>query len=182
MTLTWPAPAAAPKTAPCYTAGPMRRLCLPLLAATLAAPAVRAQPAPGSLLPPVSPACISSPYGPRILPGKPKAGTYHWGIDLPAPAGAPVRAAAAGQVVSIHKRGPGGLEVVVQHGGFMTLYAHLGSVTPALAEGKRSVAAGEKLGVVGRTGVSYGAHVYFEVRIGADRVDPAPLISVAHCG
>lgn len=165
----------------------MRKTCLPLLALMAAIPPAGAQPAPGSLLPPVSPACVSSPFGPRILPGKPKAGTYHWGIDLPAPVGAPVRAVAAGQVVSIHKRGPGGLEVVVQHGdpragGFLALYAHLGSVTPALAEGRRNVAAGEKLGVVGRTGVSYGAHVYFEVRVGTERIDPAPLISVVHCG
>ena len=45
---------------------------------------------------PVSPACVSSPFGPRVLPGRPKAGTYHYGIDLPAPAGAVVRPAAAG--------------------------------------------------------------------------------------
>ena len=37
--------------------------------------------------------------------------------------------------------------VLVRHDGFEALYAHLGSVTPALAEGKRHVAAGEKIGV-----------------------------------
>ncbi len=137
---------------------------------------------PVALLPPVSPACVSSPFGPRILPGKPLAGTYHYGIDLPAPAGAAVRAAAAGDVVTLHRRGAGGLEVVLRHaGGFSTLYAHLGSVTPALAEGKRQVVAGEKLGVVGRTGVSYGTHVYFEVQVGGERVDPLRFLPLPRC-
>ena len=42
------------------------------------------------LVPPVSPACISSPYGPRVLAHLPQAGTYHYGVDLPAPQGAAV--------------------------------------------------------------------------------------------
>ncbi len=154
----------------------MRRVAVAALLSTHAAAAE-----PLMLLPPVSPACVSSPFGPRVLPGKPLAGTYHWGIDLPAPLGAAVRAAAAGDIVSIHKRGPGGLELVIQHAGFVTLYAHLGLLVPAVAEGRRRVAAGEKLGVVGRTGVSYGPHVYFELRIGGARVDPAPYLAVTRC-
>lgn len=135
-----------------------------------------------ALLPPVTPACISSPFGPRVLPGKPLAGTYHYGIDLPAAVGATVHAAAAGSVLWVRKKGVGGLEMMLQHDGFMTLYSHLGSVAPIIAEGRRAVAAGEKLGVVGRSGVSYGSHVYFEVRINGKRVDPAPILSLARCG
>jgi len=150
-------------------------------AAVVAALWVQAAAAELGLVPPVQSACISSPFGPRILAGRPKAGTYHYGIDLPAPAGGAVRAVAAGRVASIHKRGPGGLEIVLQHEGFSTLYAHLGTVAPALAEGKRTVSAGEKLGVIGRTGVTYGTHLYFELRIGGERVDPAPYLGVAPC-
>ena len=160
--------------------GPACCAALAVALATLRAAAGLAE-TPGLVMP-VSPACVSSPFGPRILPGKPKAGTYHYGIDLPAPAGAPVRAIAAGTVMSIHKRGPGGLEVVLRHANFTTLYAHLGSVAPPLAEGRRQVAAGETLGVVGRTGVSYGTHVYFELRVNGERVDPAPYLGVARCG
>jgi murein DD-endopeptidase MepM/ murein hydrolase activator NlpD len=141
-----------------------------------------AQPAQERLMLPVYPACVSSPFGPRVLAGRPKAGTYHHGIDLPAPAGAPVRAVAAGRVASIHKRGPGGLEIVLQHDGFATLYAHLGTVAPALAEGRRAVAAGERLGVIGRSGVTYGTHLYFELQIGGERVDHAPYLGVERCG
>ena len=138
------------------------------------------QPA-GTLLPPVSPGCISSPFGPRILANRPKAGTYHNGIDMPAPAGATVRAIAPGKVIRIHRKGPGGLEVMVQHDGFVGIYSHLGMVTPALAEGKTAVAAGEKLGVVGHSGLTYGMHVYFEMLRDGRPVDPAPFLGVPSC-
>jgi hypothetical protein len=46
------------------------------------------------LLPPVCPACISSPFGPRVLANHPQAGTYHYGVDLAAPAGASIVATA----------------------------------------------------------------------------------------
>jgi murein DD-endopeptidase MepM/ murein hydrolase activator NlpD len=142
-----------------------------------------AAPAPdGRLVAPVAGACVTSPFGPRVLPGLPKAGTFHHGIDLRAPAGGAVRAVAAGQVMAIDRRGAGGLEVTIRHDGFSTLSAHLGRVTPALAEGRRSVAAGEVIGVVGRTGVTYGTHLYFELQVDGTRIDPAPLLGVSACG
>jgi murein DD-endopeptidase MepM/ murein hydrolase activator NlpD len=134
-----------------------------------------------SLLPPVASGCISSPFGPRILANRPKAGTYHNGIDMPAPAGAAVRATAPGRVMRIQRKGPGGLEVMVQHDGFVGIYSHLGMVTPALAQGKTMVAAGEKLGVVGHSGLTYGMHVFFEVLRDGRPVDPAPYIGVPLC-
>ena len=135
----------------------------------------------GVLSPPVRPACISSPFGPRVLPNHPFAGTYHYGVDLPAPAGAPVLATAPGKVIRVQRKGPGGLEVLVQHDGFLGIYSHLGMLTPAFATGKRAVAAGEKLGVVGRTGVMSGTHVYFEMVLAGKPVDPAPYLQVPLC-
>jgi len=108
-----------------------------------------------TLHPPVGSACISSPFGPRVLQNRPQAGSYHYGVDLPAPLGAPVLAAAPGKVMRIQHKGPGGLEVLVQHDGFVGVYSHLGMVAPALAEGKTILAAGEKLGAVGLTGVTF---------------------------
>ncbi len=134
------------------------------------------------LLPPVASACISSPFGPRVLPNRPWAGTYHYGIDMPAPAGAPVRAVAPGHVLRIQRKGPGGLEVLVQHDGFVAIYSHLGMMTPALATGKTSLAAGEKIGVVGHSGLTYGMHVYFEMLRDGKPVDPAPYLGVTPCG
>lgn len=133
------------------------------------------------LVPPVSPACISSPFGPRVLANHPQAGTFHDGVDLPAPPGAPIVATAPGKVIRIQRKGAGGLEMLVRHDGFVAIYSHLGMVAPSFARGKRSVAAGEKLGVVGRTGVTVGTHVYFEMLIAGKPVDPAPYLHVSKC-
>jgi murein DD-endopeptidase MepM/ murein hydrolase activator NlpD len=133
------------------------------------------------LVPPVKPACISSPFGPRVLQDHPQAGTYHYGIDLPAPEGAPVFATAPGKVIRIQDSGPGGLEIMVQHEGFIGVYSHFGTISPDLVEGKSYVTAGEKLGVVGRTGIIFGTHLYFEMMLAGKPVDPGPYLGVSLC-
>jgi murein DD-endopeptidase MepM/ murein hydrolase activator NlpD len=161
--------------------GAMRTL--PLLLCLLAAPAARADEIPPGLLQlPVTPACVSSPFGPRPAPG-PRGSAMHQGIDLPAPAGAWVVAAAAGDVVAIRRtRSGAGLEVELRHaGGIVTRYAHLGNVAPTLASGRRRVAQGERLGRIGRTGVTYGTHLHLEVLVRGERVDPAPHLGVTPC-
>jgi hypothetical protein len=134
-----------------------------------------------TLLAPVTPACISSPFGPRILPDRRLAGTFHNGIDLPAPAGAPVRAIAPGVVIRVQRHGPGGLEMLVQHSGFIGIYSHFGTIAPAIADGQRVVNGGEQLGVVGHTGVMYGMHLFFGMIVGNRAVDPAPYLALALC-
>jgi murein DD-endopeptidase MepM/ murein hydrolase activator NlpD len=133
------------------------------------------------LVPPVSPACISSPFGPRVLADHPQAGSYHYGIDLPAAEGAPVVATAPGKVIRIQEDGPGGLEILVQHKGFVGVYSHFGTISPMLVEGKTYVWAGEKLGVVGKSGIIFGTHVYFEMILAGKPVDPAPYLDVPPC-
>ena len=133
------------------------------------------------LLSPVGSACISSPFGPRVLPNHPLAGRYHYGVDMPAPEGAPIRAAAPGTVIRVQHKGPGGLEILVQHKGFVGIYSHLAMVTPAIADGQWVVTAGEKIGVVGDSGVSYGMHLYFEMVMAGQPVDPAPFLGVPLC-
>ena len=155
-----------------------------LLMALVMGGVAAADPAgPGVLALPLNPACISSPFGPRSGAG-PRASGFHAGIDIPAPAGAWVRAAAAGDVAAIRRtRSGAGLEVELRHaGGMVTRYAHLGSVAPPLAQGKRRVAQGEALGRIGRTGITYGTHLHFEVLIGGERVDPAPMFNLQACG
>lgn len=136
-----------------------------------------------SLLPPVSPACVSSPFGWRHAVGPHAPAGFHNGIDLPAPAGALVRSVADGTVVAVKRQGLGGVTVHVAHaGGLLTLYAHLGNLVPAIAEGKRRVVAGEPLGHVARTGVTYGTHLFFAVLRDGVAVDPAEMLSVGPCG
>jgi murein DD-endopeptidase MepM/ murein hydrolase activator NlpD len=131
---------------------------------------------------PVGASCISSPFGWRHAVGPHVPAGMHEGVDLPAPAGAVVRAASAGRVVAIRRIGIGGLQLELAHGdGWRTLYAHLGSIAPALASGRRTVAAGDPLGRVGRTGLTYGTHLYFELYDGGTPTDPAPLLGLPLC-
>jgi murein DD-endopeptidase MepM/ murein hydrolase activator NlpD len=134
------------------------------------------------LIRPVQPGCVTSPFGPRILRQAPVAGRYHWGVDLRAAAGARVVAVSAGRIIRIDREGMGGLEVLVQHAGFQALYAHLGMVSPAIADGAKFLKAGQWIGRVGRTGLTLGTHLYFEIHIDGKRVDPAPYLGVQPCG
>jgi murein DD-endopeptidase MepM/ murein hydrolase activator NlpD len=152
----------------------------------LSSPAL-GQPAPEELRLelPVSPACVSSGFGERHGAG-PRASRLHQGIDLPAPAGAWVRAVADGQVAAIRRRGSAGLEVELRHaaetgGVVVTRYAHLGSIAPALARGRRVVTRGAPLGRIGRSGITYGTHLHFELLWRGTRLDPAPYLRVAPC-
>lgn len=156
-----------------------RRIALlVLLCAAAPAPAL---PGGVELRQPVPGTCITSPFGPRHAIGRLAAG-MHNGVDLRASAGTWVRAAAAGRVAAVRRRGAYGLEIDIAHGpGFLTRYAHLGSVTPAIATGHTEVAAGEPIGRVGYTGTMYGTHLYFELHLAGRVVDPEPYLHTPHC-
>jgi murein DD-endopeptidase MepM/ murein hydrolase activator NlpD len=119
---------------------------------------------------------VTSGFGWRTHP---ISGTrrFHAGIDIGAPAGAPVRAAGAGVVAAAGWRGGYGLTVEVDHGeGVTTLYAHLSSIAVRPGE---PVATGQQLGAVGSTGASTGPHLHFEVRVQDSPVDPAGWLGSA---
>jgi murein DD-endopeptidase MepM/ murein hydrolase activator NlpD len=139
-------------------------------------------PAKTPMLPPVERACVSSPFGPRILSNRPLAGTFHNGIDLTASIGSPVVAVAPGTIIRIQKHGIGGLEVLIQHDGFIGIYSHLGLIAPMLAEGRKTIYGGERIATVGQTGLTYGPHLYFGMIVNGRPIDPAPCINVALCG
>ncbi len=131
---------------------------------------------------PVQPACISSPFGWRHAVGPMAPAGFHNGIDMPAPAGGHVYAVAGGHVVMVKKMGLGGLQIDIQHSdGLVTIYSHLGSVAPAIANGQRAVNPGTWLGRIGRTGVTYGTHLFFMVMHDGKPVDPAPYLGVTSC-
>lgn len=106
---------------------------------------------------------------------------YHTGIDFAAATGTPVSAVTAGVVVESSAGSWAGTHVVVEaEDGSHTLYAHLSvkSVAPGDA-----VAAGDRIGAVGETGRSFGAHLHLEyyepgVRPGDvyEASDPADLL------
>jgi murein DD-endopeptidase MepM/ murein hydrolase activator NlpD len=95
---------------------------------------------------------------------------FHAGLDLAAPSGTPIRAAAAGQVVAAGTQGGYGLTVDIRHGnGSVTRYAHQSRL---LVRSGQVVAAGQVIGLVGSTGYSTGPHLHFEVRTSAGPIDP----------
>ena len=101
------------------------------------------------------------------LPGSVRSQGIHGynGVDLAAPAGTPVLAAAAGEVIVAKASGWNGgygTYVVIKHpNGTQTLYAHHSQNAAAVGD---KVTAGEVIGYVGNTGRSTGNHLHFEVR------------------
>lgn len=131
-------------------------------------PASQGSPAPGGLLQPVA-GPVTSGFGWRFHPVL-RFPRYHRGIDIAAPQGAPVHAAASGHVVSAGWAGGHGYRVRLAHpGGTTTSYSHLSQITVAPG---RLVAAGTAIGSVGSTGLSTGPHLHFEVRRGGVAVPP----------
>jgi murein DD-endopeptidase MepM/ murein hydrolase activator NlpD len=116
------------------------------------------------------------------MPNRPLAGTFHNGIDLPASIGSPVIAVAPGIIIRIQRHGVGGLEMLIQHEGFVGVYSHLGLIAPVLAEGRKAIYGGERIATVGRSGLTYGPHLYFEMIVNGRPVDPAPYIHAVPCG
>jgi murein DD-endopeptidase MepM/ murein hydrolase activator NlpD len=108
-------------------------------------------------------------------------GHGHTGIDLMAPYGSPIRAAAGGVVVYAGWYFAYGKIVDIRHAdGLITRYAHMSEFAPGIAPGT-PVAAGTVIGQIGMTGRAHGAHVHFEVRIDGHPVDPKPYLALAVC-
>jgi murein DD-endopeptidase MepM/ murein hydrolase activator NlpD len=120
---------------------------------------------------------VSSPFGMRTHPvfGEPR---FHEGVDLTAPVGTPIYAAAEG-TLELAASGHGyGKRVVLRHGdGYSTRYAHLAAYAPGLKSGQR-VEQGQVIGYVGRTGTTTGPHLHFEVRLNDRPLDPLTLTSL----
>lgn len=112
---------------------------------------------------------IGSPFGPR------GNGRFHTGIDLPAPTGTPIHAAAAGRVswAAYHPGGWGNLVVVADGHGVRTLYAHLSQISVRVGE---RVGVGSLIGLVGATGDATGPHLHFQVNVRGAAVNPVPAL------
>jgi murein DD-endopeptidase MepM/ murein hydrolase activator NlpD len=112
---------------------------------------------------------FTSGFGPRW-------GRMHRGIDIAAPIGTPVMAAASGEVIfSGWNSGGFGNLVKIRHGdGSVTYYAHNNRLLVRKGE---YVEQGQQISEMGSTGRSTGPHLHFEIRVGGtNAVNPVALL------
>lgn len=103
------------------------------------------------------------------------ANAVHYGIDIAAEEGTPVRAGGAGRVVMVADRVISGKTVVIEHlPGVFGLHYHLAET--AVSVGDR-VSADEIIGTLGATGLATGPHLHWEVRVSRVPVNPDILLS-----
>ena len=96
--------------------------------------------------------------------------SHHGGVDISGDIGAPVAAANAGRVALAAPLAVRGNVVILDHGwGVYSGYYHLSEVL--VTEGQQ-VAQGETIGRLGDSGLSTGAHLHWEMRVGSVLVDP----------
>jgi murein DD-endopeptidase MepM/ murein hydrolase activator NlpD len=148
-------PVAAPVTAVATAAGPVLRSI------------VFSEPVPGF--------AINSKFGLRRLGGEPGA-RQHKGVDIAAPQGTSVQAAAEGRVFRIgyDPEGYGNFIEMRHPNGMTSLYGHLSRIDVASGD---AVAAGVRIGLVGSTGYSTGPHLHFEVRRDGAQINPTRVIN-----
>ena len=104
----------------------------------------------------------------------------HWGIDIAAPPGTPVLAAADGVVAEIgwDPDGYGHYVVLTHDSGWQTLYAHLQSAKSSgyVTTLGMAVRRGDAIGGLGSSGASTGPHLHFEVRREGAHIDPTRIL------
>jgi Meckel syndrome type 1 protein len=111
---------------------------------------------------------VTSNFGPR-------GGRNHDGIDIAAPTGTPVRAAACGTVsLAGQQSGYGNIVCITHTSQFSTCYAHLSRF--GVTSGA-SVQQGQVIGYVGCTGSCTGPHLHFETRVNGQAQDPRTYLS-----
>ena len=112
---------------------------------------------------------VGSSFGERQDPINGE-GAFHRGIDLDAPIGTPVRAAADGDVTEAGMGNGYGRQIRIDHGHeVVTLYAHLSAI--AVVPGQH-VSRGEIIGYLGQSGRATGPNLHYEVRVHDVPVNP----------
>lgn len=116
---------------------------------------------------------ITSRFGPRKSPFTGRK-EIHYGLDIAAPRGTSIYAAADGKVIEASYRRGTGYVIIINHGyNYKTLYAHLSKFKVSKGD---VVKKGQVIGYVGSTGYSTGPHLHYEVHIKGVPVNPEEFL------
>ncbi len=116
---------------------------------------------------------LTSSYGERIHPID-KTKEFHSGVDIAAPMGTDLLAAYDGEVLEVGENSRLGKYIRLSHGGGIEiLYGHCEEIL--VVQGAK-VRAGERVALVGSTGISTGSHVHIRVDVDGTACDPAALL------
>ncbi|HLB05551.1 MAG TPA: M23 family metallopeptidase [Thermodesulfobacteriota bacterium] len=117
---------------------------------------------------------ISSGFGDRESPFD-SGNEFHEGIDISAPSGSTVAAAAEGVVTFAARNNDLGNAVTIDHGyGIVSRYGHMSEISVHIGQ---KVRAGERIGAVGSTGRSTGPHLHYEVAVNGYKVNPIKYLN-----
>jgi murein DD-endopeptidase MepM/ murein hydrolase activator NlpD len=116
---------------------------------------------------------ITAGFGQRMDPLSGE-GAFHAGLDIAAPFGSKVEAAADGMVLFAARDAGYGLVVLIDHGyGTSTLYGHLSAIHVMVGQ---EVRRGQVVGAIGATGRTTGPHLHYEIRINDTPVNPSKYL------
>jgi murein DD-endopeptidase MepM/ murein hydrolase activator NlpD len=98
----------------------------------------------------------------------------HEGIDVSAPMGSPIEAPAAGVVTSAGWEAGYGNKIVIEHGfGIVTKFAHASKL---LVRTGQRVSRGQRIALVGNSGLATGPHLHYEVIVNGRPVNPLKYV------
>jgi septal ring factor EnvC (AmiA/AmiB activator) len=122
------------------------------------------------------PGAVLRDFG-RVLDAEYRTETFRKGVDFAAARGEPVYAVAAGEVRFAGWFSGYGRMVILDHGdGYFTVSGHLDEIGAGVGD---VLASGDPIGRAGETGSLTGPRLYFEIRRGAEALDPAGWLRLA---
>ena len=116
---------------------------------------------------------ITAGFGQRMDPFSGE-GAFHAGVDISAPSGTRVEAAADGIVLEAGPESGYGNEILIDHGyGLTTKYGHLSRIVVVVGQVLKR---GQVIGAVGMTGKTTGPHLHYEVHVKDTPVNPTKYL------
>ncbi|MBE5821759.1 MAG: M23 family metallopeptidase [Clostridiales bacterium] len=116
---------------------------------------------------------ITSPFGVRD-PSSPDISSFHMGIDIANVEGTEIYSAIDGEVIEATYNNVYGNYIKIARDDVITIYAHCSKLIVKQGE---NVTKGDKIALVGSTGISTGPHLHFEIRKNSEVINPEYILN-----